>query len=144
MTPGVGNASGGSGPEPGRPGQRNPGRKKPAADEPERLYVITGGRSRAAHQGLELLTMVVTEAPPPPGAQVEHTDILRLCRTPQSIAELSGLLHLPVGVIKILLTDLIDESLVSVHAPQGTNRSADRRADTELLEKVLSGLSNLL
>jgi len=40
----------------------------------------------------------------------EHFEVLRLCRLPASVADLAADLNLPVGVIRILISDLRDRS----------------------------------
>lgn len=115
-----------------------------ARETPERLYVITGGRSQPpGGRSFELFTMVVAQdqGPPPAATGAEHARILRLCRQPQSVLELSGHLGLPVGVIKILLDDLLTCGHISVRAPH--TPPAAERPDVKILEAVLSGLSNL-
>ncbi|WP_078629499.1 DUF742 domain-containing protein [Streptomyces sp. 142MFCol3.1] len=67
--------------------------------------------------------------------------ICRLCATGQSVAEISAHLHLPLGVTRILVADLAEAGLVSVHDPQTT--AFDGGPDFELLNRVLSGLRAL-
>ncbi|CAM5720370.1 hypothetical protein SALBM311S_12233 [Streptomyces alboniger] len=48
----------------------------------------------------------------------EHVDIVDLCRdAPQSVAELSAELNLPIGVIRVLIGDLVDAEFVHVNRP---------------------------
>ena len=46
-------------------------------DDPDRLYTITGGRSRAPENAFDLVTLIVAERQPTPGMQSEHARILR-------------------------------------------------------------------
>lgn len=112
----------------------------PGWDEngPERLYVITGGRSDPAERtGLDLVTLIVARQAPQLGMQPEHASILRLCSSPLSVAEISAYLGLPVSLITVLLTDLLTEERVEARSP------AHSLPDIELIEAVIHGLRNL-
>jgi Protein of unknown function (DUF742) len=63
-------------------------------------------------------------------------DIAALCHDILSIAEVSARLHLPLGVIRVLVGDMADEHLVMVRRPA----QAGDRPDLALLERVLYGL----
>ena len=77
-------------------------------ESPDRLYVITGGRSQGADSALDPVTLIVSESAPAPGMQSEHAMILRMCQRPTAVVEIAAHLKLPVTVVRILLTDLID------------------------------------
>ncbi|GAA2659857.1 DUF742 domain-containing protein [Streptomyces aculeolatus] len=115
-------------------------------DDPDRLYTLTGGRSRPATDEFDLVTLVVAECEPTPGMQSEHAAILRICRTPTAVVELSADLGLPVGITKILLSDLLAAGRITArhprYAPPRTPGGV-RFADPETLEKVLVGLRHL-
>lgn len=105
---------------------------------PERLYVITGGRSDPAERaGLDLVTLIVARAEPRVGMQPEHASILRVCSSPLSVAEISAHLGLPVSVVTVLLADLLGEELVEARAPVSS------LPDISLIEAVIHGLRNL-
>src|SRR6266702_1165086 len=70
---------------------------------------------------------------------LERRSIALLCRQPQSVAELSALLSLPLGVVRVLVGDLADEGLVQVHGPAGPGQGPSRA----LLERVLDGLRRI-
>jgi hypothetical protein len=111
-------------------------------DGPERLYTLTGGRSRAGQNPFDLVTLVVSECDPAPGMQSEHAEILRMCRHPVAVVEIAADLGLPVGIVKILLCDLLDTGRITARHP----RPAPVRAglpDTDLLKQVLVGLHRL-
>jgi hypothetical protein len=67
---------------------------------------------------------------------VEQHAIAALCHDLLSIAEVSAQLHLPLGVIRVLVDDMADEHLVIVYRPA----HAGDRPDRALLERVLDGL----
>lgn len=106
---------------------------------PERLYVITGGRSGLPEQTLDLVTLIVARSTPQPAMQPEHASILRICRSPLSVAEISAYLCLPVSVVLVLLADLLASGRVEARAPV----PAAAFPDSALLEVVLHGLQRL-
>lgn len=104
---------------------------------PERLYVITGGRSRPrAVNGLDLVTLLVSRSMPLPGMQPEHVAILKMCRYPLSVAEVSAYLRLPISVVVVLASDLLAQELLEARAPITTASLPD----IELLQAVIHGL----
>lgn len=107
---------------------------------PDRLYVVTAGRTRPAEQSnLDLVTLIVTRGTPASGTQPEHAAIIRMCSYPLSVAEISAYLHLPASTVKVLLADLLDGGHVEARAPI----PAGSLPDVELLEAVMHGLQNL-
>jgi len=112
-------------------------------ESPDRLYTVTGGRSRAGERDLDLVTLIVSESEPTPGMQSEHVRILRLCASPVAVVELSAALDLPVTVVKILLTDLLDTGKVTARHPSSSTRTRAELPDPEILKQVLVGLNNL-
>src|SRR5262245_56472165 len=83
-----------------------------------RSYALTGGRARpATSEGFEMIAIVTTAARPAyatPGIGPEHQSILELCLRPQSVAEVSAKLGLPLVVVRVLLGDLLGQRLISV------------------------------
>jgi hypothetical protein len=112
-------------------------------EDPDRLYTVTGGRSRVDGEDLDVVSLIVAEDDPVPGMQSEHAAILRLCRdSPVAVVEISSHLQLPVSVVKILLLDLRDTGRVTVRHPSSAGAHA-RPADLETLKQVLVGLHSL-
>lgn len=117
---------------------RRPGRD----DAPDRLYTLTGGRSRSGHDSpFDLVTLVVAESEPVPGMQSELITILRLAEHPVAVVELAAELRLPVSITRVLLTDLLDQGRVSARHPRMATPAG--LLDPNLLEQVLVGLRNL-
>ncbi|MBB1245578.1 DUF742 domain-containing protein [Streptomyces durbertensis] len=107
---------------------------------PERLYVITGGRSAPTeNSSLDLVTLIVAKSGPTPGMQPEHAAILRMCHSPLSVAEVSAYLHLPVSVVTVLIDDLLSTGRVLARAPV----AAAQLPDPALIEAVIHGLQRL-
>ncbi|MFI9045521.1 DUF742 domain-containing protein [Streptomyces sp. NPDC053427] len=105
---------------------------------PERLYVITGGRAGSDEQvEFDLVTLIVSREESQPGMQPEHAAILRVCRTPLSVAEISAHLALPPSVVGVLLTDLLADRRIEARMP------ASKLPDIALIEAVIDGLQKL-
>ncbi|MFB7913094.1 DUF742 domain-containing protein [Streptomyces sp. NPDC056061] len=121
-------------PEPAAPGAHNP---------LVRPYAMTGGRTRPRYQ-LAIEALVSTTADPSQlqGQLPEHQRICRLCFEIKSVAEISALLSIPLGVARILVADLAEAGLVAIHQPGG-DESVGGQPDVTLLERVLSGLRKL-
>ncbi|MFI6810852.1 DUF742 domain-containing protein [Nonomuraea sp. NPDC050328] len=102
------------------------------------MYTVTGGRT-APRGGLaiEALVSSATSAVLGTSYSREYRAISELCRQVRSVAEVSALLAVPLGVARVLISDMEAEGLVRVYQPQmGT-------PEMNLLERVLSGLRRL-
>jgi hypothetical protein len=110
--------------------------------DPDRLYTVTGGRSRVDDNAFDLVTLIVSECEPTPGMQSEQVRILGLCRHPTAVVEISAELRLPVTVVRILLGDLIATGRITARHPRVAD-SASALLDSALLKEVLHGLRNL-
>ncbi len=106
-----------------------------------RPYAVTRGRTKARYH-LEIEAMVAAshyETGDLQRLSPEYQAILEFCRDWRSGAEVSAVLKLPLGVARILITDMAAENLVRIHQldhDQG-------RPDVRLLERVLSGIRKL-
>ncbi|MDT6982077.1 DUF742 domain-containing protein [Streptomyces lusitanus] len=116
-------------------------RKPVDTGDPDRLYTVTGGRSRA-HEAFDLVTLIVSESAPTPGMQSEHARILALCEHPVAVVEVAAELGLPVTVVRILLGDLLDTGRITARHPRAA-ASVASLPDSALLQEVLHGLRNL-
>jgi hypothetical protein len=113
-----------------------------------RPYAVTGGRVRAANSDLPLEALVEalpgavnsTGLPPEKRAILQHA-----AHTFVSIAELSALLRLPIGVVRILVTDLADSQHIRVHTstPVSVHTGQSPALSLSVLESVLNGISAL-
>ncbi|MFH9297335.1 DUF742 domain-containing protein [Streptomyces sp. NPDC017520] len=108
---------------------------------PDRLYTVTGGRSRSA-DSFDLVTLVVSECRPTAGMQSEHARILDLCRHPTAVVEIAAELSLPVTVVRILLDDLHAMGRITARHPRSAT-SPSALPDSDLLKEVLHGLRKL-
>jgi hypothetical protein len=117
-----------------------PGSGEPE-DSPVRPYAVTGGRTTPR---MRLAVEALVSSSPAPRRDFdlitpEYAAIDHLCRQVRSVAEISALLRLPLGVVRVLIADMAAEGLLQLHQP----RLRDGRPDPALLERVLSGLRNL-
>ncbi len=103
-----------------------------------RPYAITGGRTEPYRADLELEALVFTDQAALRGGSLsyERRRIALLCREVRSIAEVSAHLQIPLGVVRVLVSDMFTEGLVEVHRPE----TDSRRPDLALLQRVLDGL----
>ncbi|MFF4112866.1 DUF742 domain-containing protein [Streptomyces sp. NPDC001714] len=110
----------------------------------ERYYVLTGGRSGpgGSASSLDVATLVVSRTAPVPGMQHEYEEIIRRCRDPLSVAELTAHLGLPFNILAVLLADLLDAGRIEARDPIPAHH-AGRGPDLALLQEVLSGLERL-
>jgi len=114
------------------------------ADETSALvrpYAVTGGRTKPRYQ-LQIEAMVAAshyEARDLSVLSPECQAILGFCRDWRSVAEISAVLRMPLGVARVLIADMAMEGLVRVHQID----HAQGRPDINLLERVLSGLRKL-
>lgn len=63
--------------------------------------------------------------------------VLDVCDT-RSVAEVSALVSMPIGVVRVLISDLMEQGLVQVQATITERSSTQERID--LIERTLSGL----
>ncbi|TDC71285.1 DUF742 domain-containing protein [Actinomadura sp. GC306] len=129
----------GRAPAPGRPPER-----ESEASSLVRPYAVTGGRTKPRYDlAIEAL---VTAAPYPPRDVAvltpEYRAIMDLCRSARSVAEVSALLRLPLGVARVLVADMAVEGLLRLHQSQPATTTGGQ-PDLRLLERVLSGLRKL-
>lgn len=105
-----------------------------------RPYALTGGRTRPVGDSFDLLAQVSTSRgwSPDLPLEPEQAVMLRRCRVPTSVADLAADLDLPLGVIRILLSDLRERGLIMIRRP-----SATRLTDPQLLREVADGLRRL-
>ncbi len=117
----------------------------PSADDgswpsPVPPYVMTDGRTRPSRNTLGPETLLhVTAAGVTQGhANAEKTELLHQCHWSLSLAEAAAHLQLPMSVVRVLASDLLDDGLLTAKsAPR------DTRPDQALLERVLHGLRNI-
>jgi hypothetical protein len=99
-----------------------------------RPYLLTGGRTRSIGTDLAVEALVVTRA----GVDGRHLSseqalILEACRSPMAIAEIAVKLSVPIGVARVLVSDLAVTDHVEVCATATTN-------DVALVRRLIAGV----
>jgi hypothetical protein len=105
------------------------------------VYALTGGRARSHGEDLQIETLVTGTDEgwaALPQLRFEQARIVELCRTPLSVVEIASQLRIPLGVARVLVSDLHAEGHLSVSGVPGI--TVDGRPGTEVLERLLSGL----
>jgi hypothetical protein len=107
-----------------------------------RPYVLTRGRTQSRRH-LAIEALVSTRA----GAHWnvarltgEFRSVRSLCHHPRSVAEVAATLSVPLGVARVLLDDMAEQGLITIH---DSRVSADGRPAMALMERVLHGLRRL-
>ena len=106
-----------------------------------RPYTVTGGRTQPRYK-LALEALVTATVYEPRDLSVlapECQAILQFCLDWRSVAEISAVLRLPLGVARILVADMSADGLVRIHQRD----DSEGRPDLNLLERVLSGLRKI-
>lgn len=106
-----------------------------------RPYAMTQGRTRPGNPELNMITMVSAVRVPTGGTvrTAEHDDVLQICQQPTSVAEVASHLDVPVLVVKVLISDLVDRGDVVIRPPIHVTESPD----TNTLRAVLEGIRRL-
>jgi hypothetical protein len=111
-----------------------------------RLFALTRGRTRPRHEVFDLITLITAPADRArfrhhhPDLAPEHLAVLDLCLgRARSVADLAADCDLPVGVTRVILSDLLEAGLIQVGRPVDPERLLDER----LLREVLEGLRAL-
>jgi len=113
----------------------------PPAARIVRPYALTAGRTRpAVDLPLEATLRLDTSATRRAWAEDLQGKIIGVCDL-RSVAEVSAMLQRPIGVVRVLLGDLVEQGYVHVQATLTEDSTDDERFD--LLERTLRGLRAL-
>jgi|SRR5271170_6561072 len=113
-----------------------------------RPYALTGGRTDpAGNTVLDLIAVIVAPGPTPEPAELaklspEHRKLLRLCQTPATVADVAADMALPLGVVRVLLADLVQQDKIVV-LPRRAAARPRTSTDLDVLREVLDGLRAL-
>lgn len=111
------------------------------ADPMVRAYTITGGRVNSESLTLQFESMVsVTDAGLARIGTLtfERKKIATLCDRALSVAEISATLHVPIGVAKVLVGDLITDGVLQLY-----DAPSDVTQDLSLVRELIDGIRNL-
>ncbi len=102
-----------------------------ADDRFVRPFVLTAGRTVPVLDGLRIETLV--QAPPSALSaplRFEERTVVQLCLTPHSIAEIGAALRVPIGIAKVIVSDLAAAGHVTVRdAPELSTAAIERIRD---------------
>ncbi|WP_106583559.1 DUF742 domain-containing protein [Murinocardiopsis flavida] len=117
-----------------------PGPEPLDGDPLVRPYVITTGRGSLDTVRLDMISIIVSTR-----AEIDETtlepeqvEIIALCRDAKSVAEVAAHLHIPVGVVKVLLRDLIGRGYALARAP-----ITESPVGRDVLQAVIHGIQRL-
>jgi Protein of unknown function (DUF742) len=122
-------------------GQQFPAEEDNGSTRLVRPYTVTGGRTQPRYK-LALEALVSATVYEPRDLSVlapECQAILQFCLDWRSVAEISAVLRMPLGVARILVADMSADGLVRIHQRD----DSEGRPDLNLLERVLSGLRKI-
>jgi hypothetical protein len=113
----------------------------PPAARIVRPYALTAGRTRTpVDLPLEATLRLDTSATRRAWGEDVQGKIIGVLDT-RSVAEVSAMVQRPIGVVRVLLGDLVQQGYVHVQATLTENSTDDERYD--LLERTLRGLRAL-
>ena len=104
-----------------------------------RSYTLTAGRTASAVDLALEATLRLQAGAEAPVLSPSAAQVLEVCDR-RSVAEVSALTKMPIGVTRVLLGDLIEQGLVRIQATITDKTSTDERL--ELIERTLRGLRN--
>jgi hypothetical protein len=110
-------------------------------DRPVRPYVLTGGRAAPSRNTIRPETLVIAAEPHKPlPVSTSRTEraLLSMCQRLLSLAEAAAYLELPVSVVVVVASDLVDSGYLFVRTPPTTEP-----VSRKVLEEVLNGLRKL-
>lgn len=102
------------------------------------VYAVTGGRTRSSGRDLPVESVVLATDRWPGDLHKEHRMIIELAVRPVSLMEVGAALRVPVGVARVLVSDLADSGFLVVHAPPPAGVGGSPAA--EVLQRLLEGL----
>jgi hypothetical protein len=73
-----------------------------------------------------------------PAQSFERAQILELCDEPMSVAEISATLRLPLGVSRVLVSDLRGEGFVNC-----SDSPSDVKSDAAMIKRLIDGVRAL-
>jgi hypothetical protein len=109
-------------------------------DRPVRSYVLTGGRTAPSRNTIRPETLVVAAEPRkqlPISASRTERALFGMCQRLLSLAEAAAHLDLPVSVVVVVASDLVDSGYLTVRT------RAAAPVSREILEELLNGLRKL-
>lgn len=110
--------------------------------KPLRPYLLTGGRTRTSVDGLAFETLVEqknTSEADKNELRFENVQVLDMCDSPISVAEISAHLSIPLGSTMVLIGDLIASGHLLSH--RTINAASD--VGVSLVNRIIAGVKQL-
>lgn len=106
------------------------------------VFAVTGGRTRSTGTDLPIESLVTLTEQASLGGdlQMEYRIIVQLAVRPVSLVEIGAALRIPVGVARVLVSDLAEAGYLEVHVPQAVADGTGGGPAPEILERLLEGL----
>jgi hypothetical protein len=106
-----------------------------------RAYLLTGGRTGGGRANVKIETMVVRDPSVPATAppQAEQAAILEAAGTALAVAEIAAQVHLPLGVVQVLVGDVVADGLLLTSLPAPVSM----HDDIDFIERLIHGVSAL-
>jgi hypothetical protein len=105
------------------------------------VYALTSGRTRSRggpEMPVETLVTVAPNGRRVSDLQLEYRFTVQLAAQPISIVEIGAALGVPVGVARVVVSDLVDAGYLAVHLPPSI--AGGGGPAPEVLERLLEGL----
>jgi hypothetical protein len=100
-----------------------------------RPFFLTRGRTRSVGEDLPVEALVTAYGRPTDELDPEHRAIVELCRhKPIAIAEIAARGNLPLGVARVVVSDLVAWGHMEVH------ETVDVHGDAHLLRRLIAGV----
>jgi hypothetical protein len=101
-----------------------------------RPFLLTGGRTRPAQEDLRVESLIRSNrGVRPDQLRFEARQIYDLCQRSNSVAEVAAALRMPLGVAKVLVSDLIADEYVTL--------VKDQTLSVSLIERIRNGVRAL-
>ncbi|RBO89549.1 DUF742 domain-containing protein [Nocardia puris] len=114
--------------DPANPSHDTAEKPTDGADSVVRPFVVTAGRTLPLRDDLRIETLVhATPAALSAPLRFEERTVVLLCQRPHSIAEIGAALRVPVGVAKVVVSDLAAAGHVTVRAAEELSTAAIER-----------------
>lgn len=104
-----------------------------------RPFLATAGRTRSSLADLRMETLVEATAKLEDGLRFEAARIAKLCREPNSVAEISAKLKIPLGTVKVIVGDLVGSNHVRTHK----TIEGETPEDMQLISRLIAGVRKL-
>lgn len=104
-----------------------------------RPFLATAGRTRSSLTDLRIETLIEATPKLPDGLRFEAASIAKLCREPNSVAEISAMLKIPLGTVKVIVGDLVGSNHVRAHR----TIEGETPEDIQLISRLIAGVRKL-